>query len=484
MLSRNWFCAIDRIFFAALVSSLLFISAAKGQTGDYPPAQNQPSFSEMQKAKFEKTLKQAKSGDAKEQFELSRLYRNGEGVEEDDKEADYWLGKAAENGGAQAQVELGESFVEQKDYAAAFSWFLKAAQAGDATAQSWTAELYMNGQGVEIDYEQAMQWDLKAAAQHNATAIANIGYLYEYGKGVAQDYEAAMKWYRLASDAGNVMAKENIGKLYMFGRGVPRDWKEAEHWLTMGAEQGLVDSQVGLAIIYLEGPPELKNPEKAVPLLESAVEQGNLFASAALAKLYLSNEVPKLKKDPARAMQLLRPAAEQGNVFAQLVLGAAEQDGKNYKAAESWYRKAAEQNEGRAMFGLADLYSRGEGGLRNFEEAAKLYVQANDLLENAAIANNAGWFFATCENPKYRNPDLAMKYGLRAVELSEGKNAGFLDTLAEAYFINEQYDHAVSTEERALELDSKNEAFKKSLSRFRAALDSARPNAAQGTVGK
>lgn len=477
--------ALDRLLFlVVLLLSSMFVPTAVGQDEDSQPVQSRRSFADEQQASFQKILEKARAGDALQQLQLSRMFRYGAGAERDENEADSWLRKSAEGGNAEAELELGGLLEAKSDYESAFVWLLKAAQAGTSEAQHEVAALYLQGKGVETDYEQSMQWNLKAAAQHNAGAMCDIGYMYEYGKGVPQDYENALKWYRLASDGGEMAAKENIAKFYMAGKGVPKDFTEAARWFSMPAEQGFADSQVGLAIIYLEGPPELKNPEKALPLLESAVEQGQPFASTVLAKLYLSGEVASLNKDSARAKRLLGPSAEKGEMLAQLLMGAAEQEEKNYKAAESWYLKAAEQNEGHAVFALAELYSRGQGVARNFDEAAKLYVRAYDLLPNATYANNAGWFFATCEDVKFRNRELALKYGLRGVELSEGKNAGFLDTLGEAYFVDAQYDNAISTERRALELDPQNAGFKKSLARFIAALDASKANSSQSAASQ
>jgi TPR repeat protein len=485
MRRSNSHLAIDRLLLiAVLLFSSMSVLTAVAQTVDDQGLQSGHSVPDVQRKSFEKTLEKARAGDAQEQFELSRMYRYGIGAESDESEADSWLRKSAETGNVEAQFEMGAVFEGKNDYESAFAWLLKAAQAGTVAAQKEVAALYRLGHGVETDYAQSMQWYLKAAAQHNADAMCDIGYMYEYGKGVPQDYENAMKWYRLASDAGAVLAKENIGKLYFSGHGVPQDYKEAARWFSLSAEQGYPDSEVNLAIIYIDGPPELRNPEKAVQLWESAADQGNSLAGANLAHLYLSGQVPNSKMNTARAIRLLEPLAEKGDAKAQFWMGAAEQKENNYKAAESWYLKAAEQDEGSAIFALADIYNRGQGVARNFSEAAKLYVRANDLLRNATVANDAGWFFATCEDVKFRNRELALKYGLQGVELSEGKNAGYLDTLAEAYFFDGQYEKAASTETRAIELEPKQEEFKKSLARFIAALDASKAKLSRPAASK
>jgi TPR repeat protein len=55
------------------------------------------------------------------------MYHNGEGVTQDDTEADIWYGKAAEQGHARAQFSLGLSFRDgqgvPQDDVEAYTWF-------------------------------------------------------------------------------------------------------------------------------------------------------------------------------------------------------------------------------------------------------------------------------------------------------------------------------------------------------------------------
>ena len=49
----------------------------------------------------------AEQGHAEVQYNLGEMYRNGQGVPEDDQEAAKWFGLAAEQGDASAQYNLG-----------------------------------------------------------------------------------------------------------------------------------------------------------------------------------------------------------------------------------------------------------------------------------------------------------------------------------------------------------------------------------------
>jgi TPR repeat protein len=70
--------------------------------------------------------------------------------------------------------------------------------------------------------------------------------------------------------------------------------------------------------------------------------------------------------DHPKALRLLRPLADEGNAEAQTILGHIYSDGKwgvprDYVAALSWFRKAADQGAASAQGELALMYLRGHG---------------------------------------------------------------------------------------------------------------------------
>ena len=86
-----------------------------------------------------------------------------------------------------------------QDYAEAARWYRKAAEQGYAIAQFNLGSMYNNGQGVKKDYAEAFHWYRKAADQGDADAQANLGYAYETGQGVSQDFVEAHMWLNLAA---------------------------------------------------------------------------------------------------------------------------------------------------------------------------------------------------------------------------------------------------------------------------------------------
>ncbi|MFZ9099470.1 MAG: tetratricopeptide repeat protein [Burkholderiaceae bacterium] len=111
-------------------------------------------------------------------------------------------------------IEAGVAAMERGHYATAYRAWIKAAEAGDAMAQT------------------------------------NIGYLYERGWGQRQSYVKALAWYRRAADQGLPQAEFNIGTLYYYGFGVERNPREAVGWFRRAAREDLAQAQYMLGMAY------------------------------------------------------------------------------------------------------------------------------------------------------------------------------------------------------------------------------------------
>ena len=97
--------------------------------------------------------------------------------------------KAANAGDAKAQVEIANRYFYAlngvgKDYSQAVAWFRKAADQGSAVGQNNLGILYLSGHGVPRDYAQALFWFRKAADQGSAVGQNNLGTLYQSAAGL------------------------------------------------------------------------------------------------------------------------------------------------------------------------------------------------------------------------------------------------------------------------------------------------------------
>lgn len=114
---------------------------------------------------------------------------------------------------------------------------------------------------------------------------------------------------------------------------------------------------------------------------------------------------------------------------------------------------------------LGDLYYSNQ----NYSKAIKAYEQSIALApDNPQGLNNLAWLYATCEVERFRDPKKALKLAQKAAEIE--KSPHILDTLAESFYVNSQFEKAVAAEMRALDLATKNRThYENQLAKFKAA---------------
>jgi len=152
--------------------------------------------------------------------------------------------KAAEEGNADAQFHLGSIYSygkgDDQDYTEAINWYAKYEQ-GDVATQSHLdlrgdyANSILFKKGAKKDYKKAVKWYTKAAEQGNAYAQSNLGVMYEQGQGVSQNYKEAIKWYTKAVEQRNAVAQNDLGMMCRDGKGDDQDYKEAVNWFAKAA---------------------------------------------------------------------------------------------------------------------------------------------------------------------------------------------------------------------------------------------------------
>ena len=232
------------------------------------------------------------------------------------------LMRAADGGAPAAQYWLGAYFDSSHLYVKANYWFGKAAEQGLSDAQFNLGVHYANGRGVPIDYAKANYWYVKAAEQGDADAQNNLGFDYKYGKGVPQDYAKANYWYAQAAAHGDAMAQYNLGADYDKGKGVPQDYAKANYWFAKAAEQGYADAQYNLGVHYANGRGVPRDYAKANYWYAKAAEQGYADAQNNLGfDYYNGHGVPQ---DTMRAIYWWRKAAAQGSRMAERNIQIAE----------------------------------------------------------------------------------------------------------------------------------------------------------------
>jgi eukaryotic-like serine/threonine-protein kinase len=152
------------------------------------------------------------------QYRLGYMYEKGLGTEKDVPRAVKYYRSAASHDYPDAENVLGSLYAMgadgvPRDNDEALVWFQKAANQGHAKAQKNLGDMYYFGRGQDRDYAQAMSWYGKAAEQNLADAQYRLGYMNEKGLGVDPNPQAAEDFYQKAVRNGSVEAQRGLDRL-------------------------------------------------------------------------------------------------------------------------------------------------------------------------------------------------------------------------------------------------------------------------------
>jgi len=149
---------------------------------------------------------------------LGSMYKNGEGVNQDYEKA-LTLFKACTDKSTTNVYCLGNlgwmyhnGLGAEQSYEKAFYSWLKAAKQGNAPAQFQIGYFYDVGKGqIPKDRLIALKWYRKSGSQDYAEAQRHIGYIYSDGiDGISQDYLKAGEYFYLSAKNGNSESRKII----------------------------------------------------------------------------------------------------------------------------------------------------------------------------------------------------------------------------------------------------------------------------------
>lgn len=185
------------------------------------------AYDDWKSGNYQSALKKfkpkAKDGDVFSQAMLGLMYKEGQGVKKDYKQAVKWSVMAAEKEiGIGSAYRLGVMYEKggygvEREYAKAVEYFLKVADQRHLAEQT-PAKIYVmrrlgiyysEGVGVQQDHKQALKWFTYAAQQGDAKSQARLGALYMQGLGISRNPAAAYKWVEMSAGGLN----ENIRKI-------------------------------------------------------------------------------------------------------------------------------------------------------------------------------------------------------------------------------------------------------------------------------
>lgn len=120
------------------------------------------------------------------------------------------------------------------DSVEAAEWYRRAAAQGYAPSQFQIGAYRLYGSvGFGRDIESAVELLKKSADQNFAKAQYLLGRCYLHGKGVTQDDTLAAGLFKSAAAQGYKLALAELGRCYLTGSGVPKDVHEAQRLFRM-----------------------------------------------------------------------------------------------------------------------------------------------------------------------------------------------------------------------------------------------------------
>lgn len=296
------------------------------------------------------------------------------------KEAIKWITKAAEQGYAPAQNELGIAHAmgnitciehnddtpgkyQEEQRCNAISWWAKAATRRYAPAQNNLGVALING------------WmdDVRASEKKESGKDSTFE---EMNAAHDKDKQAALALFQKAADQGYAPAQNSLGDFYAKGEMVEKDIVQAAKWYSAAAVKGNLWAQLSLGDAYLNGKGVDKNFAEAVKWYQKAAEQGDNKANRMLGNMYHRGE--GVEKDPKKANQYWEKAAGAGgDEIAMRHLGDAYFNGegveKDLKEAYFWHQRAGNLGDSRGAVATGDACLNGWGVEKNVKEAKSWY---------------------------------------------------------------------------------------------------------------
>lgn len=255
-------------------------------------------------------------------------------------------------------------------------------------AAAYLAEYYID----KLDAENTKKWLENAAERGEVSSMYDLGLLYEEEK----NYEEAEKWYKKALGKNYMIPLSRLGNIYE----KKGNYKEAEKWYKKGVQNDNRGAIKSLALLYeREG-----NSEESEKLLIKLSEKNDFFGMLSLSEKY-HNE-----KNYEEAEKIDKKLYELGAVDRINLIGKAEEYKKNYEEAEKWYLIGANQGNIESMLNLGIFYDKIKGG-KDKEKSAEWYEKAANLNESKAM-----YLLAQLYQQDFNDMGLAQKWYLRALK--------------------------------------------------------------------
>ncbi|NJD34707.1 MAG: sel1 repeat family protein [Betaproteobacteria bacterium] len=290
-----------------------------------------------------------------------------------DRAAFIALVTKARQGDAEAQWQVGSTYVRLGDPARAVPMLQSAATAAHPRAAALLGSLYEDGLGTARSAEEAMRWYGFAAEHGQPEAMAALGRLL-LAQGGPQEREAAWKWLLQGASLDDRDAQYQLGWLFA-QPGAAHDDAKAYQWFIKAAARGHVGAQIAVASQLLPGKGVGRDQKAATGWLERAAATQDPVANYLLGRLHEAEGA--LARDKARdAYRIAAAAGHRDARFALAVMLAGSPAAADRREAVEWFAKADQDGHRAAANRLGEAYRDGTGVARDFDKAISHFIKS------------------------------------------------------------------------------------------------------------
>ena len=300
---------------------------------------------------FDLLIEAAAEDDDDAQFLLGTLFFEGDIVEQDIDEAEYWMKRAVDIAGT-AEQQYG-------------------------LVQLYLSDKYTKECPPEMVY---MLKDIIEDPDYSELAQCTLANCYRFGLGTKINNSEAQYLLKDGINKGFPLAKYYYAQLFIEGDGVEKDTKYAYQLLLESAEEGCQESQLAICYDYISGEYNEIDYCKAAEWYSRAFDiniDNALYELGQRAYFGLG-----IDENISAAVELFTLASSKGNYEAMELLGLCfadkEWEGHDYNKAKGWYEKAITNGSIDACGLLAEIYEEGFAGEIDYEKAFSYYLLGDE----------------------------------------------------------------------------------------------------------
>lgn len=357
-------------------------------------------------------------------YELSLLYENGNGTQQDLTKAFEWLQKAIDYNYPEAEYKYAINkapYIGNNgfDYQSLIRWLERASSHNHAYATLELARLYFKGTGIDKDENKAIELIKKAHSIDNSIDLdEEIGQCYY----TSLQLEKAFPYLKNAFNNGRYGVSGILSIYYMRGlAGVEENLDIGYGILKRGAKfnDGLSEYIIGCC--YRDN----SSIELSIEYFKKAHLHGISEAAYELANEIMRNPLRK-NGDEKQAIKLLQKAANLNvgkHIEATADLGTCYYAGwgvsQDYEKAIQYFQKALEQNPKQdvALYGLGNCYLNGFGCTKDENKGLELIQQAAENGAKMALLDLTKFYKEGIHVEK--NHDLYINYLTKSAEAND-----------------------------------------------------------------